>query len=119
MVPASSVTAVTNPASSAMLCSSPARADTGRYSGEDVQRSCTSPPSVTGALSRPGSTLPSERAQDSVTSWRSVAVPPGRAPGTLSRGTQRDHSCSSTALRCLRSGRCDMASPCRRTGFSA
>ncbi len=116
MVPVRSVTAVTNPASSAMARSSSARPSTGRRNGEPSQRRCTAPPSVTAPLSSAGSTLPSERSQDSVTSGRGAPSPDGLAPASLICGTQRDHALSSLAFRCRSSLRCAMCPSCRRTG---
>ncbi|GHE73343.1 hypothetical protein GCM10014715_29630 [Streptomyces spiralis] len=68
------------------------------------------PKAVTGALSRAGSTLLSDRIQDSVTSRRSASTPTGLDPAAFIRGTQRDHSLSSLTLRRRRSLRCDMCS---------
>ena len=96
IVPCSSVTAATKPASSAMLSSSPARSVTGPRSGERAQRA---PSAAGGALSSAGSTVGSERAHDSVTSLRTGGPATDPRPGSRNCGTRRAHSCSSSALR--------------------
>nr|WP_280378783.1 hypothetical protein [Nocardia wallacei] len=97
MVPRSSVTAATNPESSAMLRNSSASSVTGARSGECDQRAPSSPSSA-GAAGRPGSTVGSERRHDCTTSLRSTVCP----AGTACTGAQRAHSCSSAARRCDR-----------------